>query len=488
MEESRAQPMRLKEWLLEQIDSGRYPGLRWENPEKTVFRIPWKHAAKQDYRQQADAALFKVPVAFLCQSVCPLVCPFAPTLTPGTASFPPQAWAMYKGKFREGSGRADPSVWKTRLRCALNKSPDFQEVMENSQLDLTEPYKLYRILTPSEERSGEGDQEASPSPTKDQAQKPTVGGQCKSFMKEEESRAPGKEEPRYPTQEETEEPETGKVLQIQVRKRQGSPEPYGSKSWKSDRLCPPKATSCPTLGPSPWTAQHSYYRALDLSTRNEGLPSSSSSSSSDFWLHVRLYYQDKLVTEVTTKTAEGCRIVPWSAAPQQCGPCPPLSLEVVSLPSPQELPGHLTAEMGGLIQKLLWHLERGVLLWVAPEGVFIKRQCNARVYWSGQLAPHSDRPNKLEREKTCKVLDTEQFLQELQMYVTQGTPEPQYQIQLCFGEEYPDTSRVNPKILMMALVEPVFARELLLNAQRKVKKEPRTPDLQPPDASPTPPV
>ncbi|PKU34889.1 interferon regulatory factor 4-like [Limosa lapponica baueri] len=52
-------PMRLKEWLIAQIDSGRYPGLRWENRHRTLFRIPWKHAAKQDYRQQQDAALFK---------------------------------------------------------------------------------------------------------------------------------------------------------------------------------------------------------------------------------------------------------------------------------------------------------------------------------------------------------------------------------------------------------------------------------------------
>lgn len=56
-------PMRLKEWLIAQIDSGRYPGLRWENRHRTLFRIPWKHAAKQDYRQQEDAALFKVPRA-----------------------------------------------------------------------------------------------------------------------------------------------------------------------------------------------------------------------------------------------------------------------------------------------------------------------------------------------------------------------------------------------------------------------------------------
>lgn len=58
--EDRSRHMRLREWLIAQIDSGNYPGLSWENQEKTMFRIPWKHAAKQDYRQNQDAALFKV--------------------------------------------------------------------------------------------------------------------------------------------------------------------------------------------------------------------------------------------------------------------------------------------------------------------------------------------------------------------------------------------------------------------------------------------
>lgn len=51
---------RLRQWLIEQIDSGMYSGLIWENDEKTMFRIPWKHAGKQDYNQEVDASIFKV--------------------------------------------------------------------------------------------------------------------------------------------------------------------------------------------------------------------------------------------------------------------------------------------------------------------------------------------------------------------------------------------------------------------------------------------
>lgn len=51
---------KLRQWLIEQVETGKYPGLVWENDEKSVFRIPWKHAGKQDYNRDEDAALFKV--------------------------------------------------------------------------------------------------------------------------------------------------------------------------------------------------------------------------------------------------------------------------------------------------------------------------------------------------------------------------------------------------------------------------------------------
>uniref|UniRef100_A0A8C2CHX2 Interferon regulatory factor 8-like n=1 Tax=Cyprinus carpio TaxID=7962 RepID=A0A8C2CHX2_CYPCA len=110
---------RLRSWIVEQVNSGKYQGLVWDNPEKTMFRIPWKHAGKQDFRTDEDAAIFK-------------------------------AWAEFKGKLLE-NGNSDPASWKTRLRCALNKSPEFCEVTERSQLDISEPYKVYRLV-PLEEQ------------------------------------------------------------------------------------------------------------------------------------------------------------------------------------------------------------------------------------------------------------------------------------------------------------------------------------------------
>ncbi|XP_071464929.1 interferon regulatory factor 4-like isoform X2 [Marmota flaviventris] len=326
-------PLRLRDWLVAQIESGLYAGLRWEDPDKTLFRIPWKHAAKQGYQAQQDAALFR-------------------------------AWAVYKGKHLEGTDKEDPSTWKTRLRCALNKSIDFREVRERSQLDTSHPYKVYRLVSDHTSRPG--------------------------------------------------------------------------------------------------------YQAQDLGHPWSPVPCEDFNSP-DYWLHVRLFYGPALVREATARTAEGCHLSPGTAASAAAQRLlgPPARLAQVHFPEPP--PG------ARVLRRLLPHLERGVLLWVAPEGVFAKRLCQGRVYWRGQLAPHRAQPNKLEREHTCQLLDTRRFLEELHAHLQDGRPEPEYQIRLCFGEEYPGPPDQPEERLVMAHVEPFFARDLLLHARRLRPGTPRGP-------------
>ena len=64
---------------------------------------------------------------------------------------------MHTGKYREGIEDPDWSTWKTRFRCALNKSPEIQWIKELSKLDSHDrPYRAYRFvkLTPNEREPG----------------------------------------------------------------------------------------------------------------------------------------------------------------------------------------------------------------------------------------------------------------------------------------------------------------------------------------------
>lgn len=382
--------MHLKEWLMAQVESGQYEGLCWVDEAKTMFRIPWKHAAKKDYKQTEDAALFK-------------------------------AWAVYKGKYREGRDKADPTMWKTRLRCALNKSTDFQEVPERNQLDITEPYKVYRILHEAEVTSS--------ADTKD----PVI---------------------------------------IKARKCPGSPVLSDKESEESVEVCEENEK---TLG-DVLMREHMY---CDLTEKG---PQSQSTAPltfinpkqtiCDFRMQVKLLYSGQCVMKATTRSVDGCFIlqgrVPMGNE-RIYGTC---TAQQLSFPDPSSIP--LPPDVVETMSHLLCHLERGVLLWVAPDGVYIKRFCQGRVYWRGPTAPHDDKPNKLEREKTFKLLDTRVFLKDLQSCLQGKGPVPLYIIDLCFGEEYPDPNNPKRMKLIMAQVVPMFAVELLkrFNLRETEEKKP----------------
>uniref|UniRef100_UPI0037E7659A interferon regulatory factor 10 n=1 Tax=Semicossyphus pulcher TaxID=241346 RepID=UPI0037E7659A len=375
--------MHMKEWLITQIESGKYEGLCWEDEAKTMFRIPWKHAAKKDYKQTADAALFK-------------------------------AWAVYKGKFREGRDKADPTMWKTRLRCALNKSTDFQEVPERNQLDITEPYKVYLI----QHESGQ----AKPSDT---------------HQTKDQVIIPAKRSPRSPGF-------VDKQFHYQKESFQGIKEE--AKPMTEDLMR--EHMYCEITGDKPENQS-----SVPIAFLNPA------STITDFRMQVVLLYHGQSVMKMTTRSPDGCFIL------QGCNPLGneriygPCTAQQLSFPSPASV--SLPSCMAEAMNRLLCHLERGVLLWVAPDGVYIKRFCQGRVYWSGPMAQHSDRPNKLERDKTFKLLDTHTFLNELQSCLQGKGPTPSYEIELCFGEEYPDPNVPKTRKLIMAQVVPLFAEDLL---------------------------
>ncbi|XP_016303487.1 interferon regulatory factor 4-like [Sinocyclocheilus anshuiensis] len=370
---------KLRQWLIQQVDTGKYSGLVWENEEKSIFRIPWKHAGKQDYNREEDAALFK-------------------------------AWALFKGKHREGIDKPDPPTWKTRLRCALNKSNDFEELVERSQLDISDPYKVYRIVP-------EGSKKGSRS------------------LEDSQSNSSSPSYPIHPPYA----PAPSQVCNYLSPADRGwrdystlseipySQSPYTPR-WEPGYQFSGSFYSCNASDPqpSPFT--------LDTSMR-----SAEAVALSDYRLHVVVFYREALVREVTVSSPEGCQLGPSREGQAYTSPGAP---ELVELPHAEGA-----------------SLERGVILWMAPDGLYARRRCPCRVYWEGAHAPPTDKPNKLEKEQNCKLLDTHLFITELQSYALHARPAPCSQVLLFFEDESTDAQR--PRRTFTVQVEPLFARQLL---------------------------
>ncbi|XP_043382809.1 interferon regulatory factor 9 isoform X1 [Chelonia mydas] len=419
---------KLRQWTVEQVESGRFPGLVWDDPPaKTMFRIPWKHAGKQDFRHDEDAAFFK-------------------------------AWAAYKGKYRPGE-RLDPAGWKTRLRCALNKSPEFEEVPARSQLDVAEPYKVYRLVPPAEQRpaklparrvprqvkkehpesSSEGDEVGS---TRGAAQAPLsldivsmvsvgVGGAGRylrglggSGMCLQEAGPPSHS---LPPQE---------VMS-------GS-EPVAGASHSSDDSGIDTSERSPDAGvPSPDLNEIVINVTLDSGAI---LP-----PMDDYSVLLSLWYSGELVWQ--QRLPQGDFLVTPTPAPT---PHAPSFMQRVLLP-PAE--GVRDPPKRQATQELLGALAKGVMVASSPQGLFIGRRCRGRVYWRGSGAPPAA-PSKLERDDVKQVFSGAAFRQALQLYRQGLGAQPEPHVTLCLGEELGQQDGPADKLIIIQM-EQAFARKLL---------------------------
>lgn len=389
--------------MVEQVSSGKYPGLVWEDQDKTMFRIPWKHAGKQDFRKDEDAAIFK-------------------------------AWAEYKGKLTERV-EDNPANWKTRLRCALNKSSEFQEVMERAQLDISEPYKVYRLVPLNEQ--------GLIVPLK----------KCKTKPKKRMKRRRRRRSSSSSSESEEEEEEEFSPSK-QIKTEEVSSQPCD----EDEAVLQPE--DAPRFPPASLQRDVAPLEEIRVDFRiEENLPAPVSGEES---FSVAVLYLGQEVLRCPIQSGD----VRISYVPPSRRPPAPGALSSrfprIALPEP---PAWLPAgpELQAL-HTLLPFMQRGVALSAEHHGVYGKRFCQGRVFWTG---PHADvpGPHKMERNTEPAVLFSKDvFQQQLDRYRSEGGDPPQCGVTLCFGEEFSNQEDPSQKLIIVQISLP-WAEKQVQNSQ-----------------------
>uniref|UniRef100_A0A669E2I9 Interferon regulatory factor 9 n=1 Tax=Oreochromis niloticus TaxID=8128 RepID=A0A669E2I9_ORENI len=342
-----------------------------------MFRIPWKHAGKQDFRKDEDAAIFK-------------------------------AWAEFKGKLTDG-GQDNPAAWKTRLRCALNKSPEFKEVMDRAQLDISEPYKVYRLVPISEQGV---------------------------VMPEKKSRE--------------------KASRRSKRRRSDS----DSDDASDDKQIKREEATSQLVSFSGCGAYAESFHVFLLAREDNDSSVSISTAQDSF--NVAVYYLGQEVlkrqiqgTDVRITYLPSSLIPPTPAVLKGRFPRIPLPEPPSTLPAGPELQALFT---------LLPFMEKGVVLTSTPQGVYGKRFCQGRVFWTG---PHTTMPDlhKMERNTEPVLLfNKEIFKQQLDHFRSNGGEPPQCGFTLCFGEELSNSEDPSKKLIIVQITLP-WEEQQVQNAQ-----------------------
>ncbi|XP_077411176.1 interferon regulatory factor 9 [Vanacampus margaritifer] len=373
---------KLRAWMVEQVSSGKFPGLKWEDEAKTMFRIPWKHAGKQDFRKDEDAAIFK-------------------------------AWAEFKGKMSD----FNPASWKTRLRCALNKSPEFSEVVERAQLDISEPYKVYQLVPDAEQGTPERKREKSVKKSKRRSSSSSSSSSSNVAAGEDVAHA--------------KRVKMADDIKIELRAQ--------DVGLQTEHLPEPHPVQMDGA------AQETPLREIRLDVRiEESLAPPQEDKDS---LHVTVHYLGQQVLKRHIHGPDVRVLYAPSSSPVPPTPAPDVCFPRIHLPEP---PPSLAADRAAALLSLLPFMEKGVALTSTRQGVYGRRFCRGRVFWTGPHGLH-----KLERKSEPVLLFSKDvFKQQLDNFRVNGGQPPPCSLTLCFGEELDCTEDPAQKLIIVQVTLP----------------------------------
>ncbi|XP_030630162.1 interferon regulatory factor 5 [Chanos chanos] len=447
--------IRLKPWLLAQVNSGKYPGLHWLSPDHKLFRIPWRHATRHTPTLEEENTIFK-------------------------------AWALETGKFQEGVDEPDPAKWKANLRCALNKSREFRLKYDGTKETPVQPYKIYEVCDQPVNEDDDEEEEIPnfqhlsidprnndpPSYPGFPANRINVNQYTTTYLNPHmplhgnlngsnaittDFSQPTMTPSEFPCQVPIVDVDsTGFVHSRGLSDRCGVDSGVMSVPTLAEISVPPVVPSV-SMGESPMpgiqTEGESQVQPCiyDLLSSPHMLPLTD--------LDIKFQYRGRAAGSLTVSNPQGCRLYSGhlEPTPEQVELFGPVTLHQVLFPGTGEIQND---KQRFYTNHLLDVMDRGLILEIRGQDIYAVRLCQCKVFWSGPGVPEQGPPNPMERERKIKVFSLNSFLQELILYQKGETPTPPpFEIYFCFGEDWPDRKPKEKKLIIVQVV-PVVARIL----------------------------
>ncbi|XP_012888821.1 PREDICTED: interferon regulatory factor 7 isoform X2 [Dipodomys ordii] len=408
------------EWLLSEVSSGRYEGLRWLDETHTVFRVPWKHFARKDLGE-ADARIFK-------------------------------AWAVARGRWPPGAQpspeaeAAERAGWKTNFRCALRSTRRFVMLQDNSG-DLVDPHKVYML---SSEPGGRASVIPAVHPGEEEAFRaapPAQGGLPGPFLT-------GGAESRTPGPLDTMGSDAGDLPLLGVLQQSLLGGPLLEAALGGNQALA-QAPEHPEEPRAAWTM--------------EGVPSprpqhpALTVEPGPGALDVTIMYKGRTVLQAVVGHP-GCVLLYNPTGPAALA----TEAQPVLFPSPAELPDQKQLRY---TEELLRHVAPGLQLELRGLELWALRMGKCKVYWEvgsplGSASP-STPAQLLERNCHTPIFDFSTFFRELGEFRARQRPgSPHYTIYLGFGQDL-SARRPKEKSLILVKLEPLLCRVHVEGVQRE---------------------
>ncbi|XP_071359497.1 interferon regulatory factor 7 isoform X2 [Trachinotus anak] len=332
-----------------------------------------------------------------------------------------RAWAIASGKINEFPN--DKARWKTNFRCALNNlSVRFKMIQDNSK-NSDDPHKVYEII------NTEYNYECPPaqvSKEEDSVMTPDIYSSPTEYF------PPGNEHNQL----------VNNFTALDLGNH-----PTEDQMWVTTDFCQANAA---VLGGYPVAAESHPQVLPDQPSYYEEQPPpvlGSPLQPSIYDLEISIHYRKREMLKTTFST-QRLQLHYQHEAPD-------LNAYHLCFPSTDSLLDHKQIEY---TNRILNSIQRGLLLEVRETGIYAWRQDRCHVFASTSDPSVADPdPRKLPQNTMVELLSFEKYVNDLKKFKENNGGSPDYTINMCFGEKFPDGKPLEKKLIIVKVV-PLICR------------------------------